>query len=107
MDGRQVGFSQAIELIEAEFKLSSPLENLSLTVRFNVERQRSSNDSLFYLQSHVEAQLIEARFRLGLTKYVRLLTALDLTTDNLRNKRVSAEQFREVMQKLLSKIPDV
>lgn len=105
MDGKEKSFPDAIETIETHFKLASPLENLPLTIRYNVEKQQKPTQSLHYLQTYVEACLIDARQRLGLQRYCKLLTALDITTFNFQTKRVPEEAYKDILRKILLKIP--
>lgn len=105
MDGKSVGFSEAIQLIEDHFKLESPLENLPLTVQYNVNKARNNAPSLAYLQSYVEERLIASRCELGLERYVKYLTVVDLLAHYWATKRVKEDEYRDTLRKVLSKLP--
>lgn len=104
MDGRRLDFLQAIELIEETFKLSSPLENLPLTIRYKLEKRTDSSETAMHLYTYVESRLIETRQELGLERYAKLLISLDLSLHYLQSKRTTMEEFESTMKIILGKI---
>lgn len=105
MMSKQLSFPMAIEAIEKQFKLDSPLENLALTVKYNVEKKHKSTDSVMALHAHVEERLIASREQMELERYARFLTALDVITFNFRAKHVTEQVFRDTLRQILSKLP--
>jgi hypothetical protein len=103
-DSRGVGFSDAVQLLENAFKLQSPLENLPLTIQYNVSKRQSSAPGLTYLAQHVEECIIAKKSELGLKKFAKYLMALDLTVFYLHNKKVTEAQYRDTLTQILSKL---
>lgn len=103
-DSRGVGFADAVQLIEDAFKLQSPLENLPLTVQYNVSKRQSTAPSLVYLAQHVEERIMARKSELGLKKFAKYLMALDLTVFYLHNKQVTEAQYRDTLTQILTKL---
>jgi DNA primase len=105
MESKQVDFPKAIEILEEAFKLQSPLENLPLTVRYNVEKKQSTAPGLHQLSSYVEERILAVRKKIGLKKFCKYLTVLDLTAFYFQNKKLTEVDYRDVLKKTLSKLP--
>lgn len=103
--GKNVSFFEAVELLEKHFKIDSPLNNLPLTIKYNLEKQTSQVASLAKLQEYAEEILIGARFELGLERYCKLLYALDLSRFYFESKRNTADEYRTFLRQLIAKIP--
>lgn len=100
-----LSYPDAIELLEKQFSIQSPLENVRLAVKFNIERAQSTEPKVSFLTRFVEERLISARKELGLHQYVKLLTALDLINFQHKRKLIDTEIYTVLLKRILEKIP--
>lgn len=100
MDSKKLSFNEAVNYLEKTFNLPDPSSNLVLIVQSNLSARQSPNIHTLY--SYVEAQLISARRKMGLKRYCKALSALDVIYLQATSGKLPLEAFKEAAHALLS-----